>query len=155
MTYRRRITYAEMATTRNPYPARGADVYSLDELRYYLRKFWADPVYGIVTVYGAKSAFLRACEMDAPYFKKIFIENPPQAEFLSAKTQRRISTKVRNVLTGKIHYETDPLKPHRALGVLDENGTPPGEMEMIPREVRFNLKWSRFGPRIARLPSGR
>lgn len=150
----RRMPFAEMATTRNPWPARGAEVFSLDELRHYLRKFWEDPVYGICQVSGAKPAFLRACHIPVGYFKKLFIDDPPGQQYLSARMQRRISKHVLNVLTGKIHYETNLKRVRYAVGVYDPHGVPPASAPPIVRETRFILAYNQFGPRIARLPIG-
>lgn len=151
MTYRRRITWVEMVYTRNPTPARGPEVYSLDELRYYIREFWTNRLYGICSLRGGKSAFIKACGLGAPHFEKVLLSDPPKMQFLRAETQRRLSKAVRNVLTGKIHYETDPRNVSHAIGIFDLEGRPPVGSKEVPRAVEFRLQFSRFGPRIHRL----
>lgn len=146
-----RITYAEMAYTRNPTPARGPEVYSLDELRYYARKFWNDRIYGICGVEGAKNAFSAACGLRHQYLKKLLVDDPPQLQFVRADTQRRISKAVRNVIMGKIRYVTDPKRIRRAIGVYDPNGMPLEGVREAPRAVEFALRKGLFGPRLHRL----
>lgn len=151
MSYRRRIRWDEMAYTRNPHPARGPEVYSLDELRYYLRKFWTDRMYGVCHITGGKAAFCNACGMVQGYFKSVFVDDPPKMQFLRAETQRRVSKAVRNVLTGKIRYETDLRNVRHAIGKLDPEGRPPAGVKEFPRVTEFQLQWSRLGPRVHRL----
>jgi hypothetical protein len=151
MTYRRRIRWDEMAYTRNPSPARGPEVYSLDELRYYIRLFWKDRMYGVCHVQGGKSAFAKACGMAYGYFVTVFVDDPPKMQFLRADRQRLVSKAVRNVLTGKIHYETDPKNVRRAVGKYEPDGTPPQGVTPITRPAEWRLHWNRFGPRIDRI----
>lgn len=152
---RLRFRYEDMRFERNPFPARGPEVLSLDELRHYLRKFWSDPVYGIVNVKGAKAAFLRAVGIGSGAFLALFIHEPPGFQFMGRKTQRAISKAVLNVLHGKIHYETDLRRINYAIGVYDPAGQPPQGAPALAREVRFLLHQTRFGPRIARISTGR
>lgn len=151
MSFHRRITWAEMAYTRNPNPARGPEVYSLDELRHYCRLFWRNRMYGVCHVSGGQKAFSKACGLDKRSFIGIFIDEPPKQQYLRADTQRRVSKAVRNVLTGKIHYETDPQNVRGAIGKFDFEGKPPAGVKEFPRTAEFRLQYSRFGPRLHRL----
>lgn len=139
-----------MAYTRNPRPARGAEVLSLDELRRYLRLFWSDPEYGLAPVAGAFSAFIRACDVSAQHFRNIFLLEPPRQQFMGNDLQRRVSKAVLNVISGRIHYETDPKQVSRALGIYDPTGAPPGKIPPLRRDIQFTLRTTPYGPRLSR-----
>lgn len=126
---------------------------SLDELRRYIRLFWTDPEYGLCTVPGAFTLFRQTCQLHSVYFRKLFLDVPPQMEFLAASRQRLISRAVLNVLSGRIHYEPHPTRLRRAIGVYDAQGAPPAAIPPLRRDVQFALRSSALGPRVYRIPN--
>lgn len=147
-----RVRYRDMPFTRNPWPARGPNVLSLDELRRYIRLFWLDPEYGLSEVRGAYQVFRRKCQLDTTYFRRLFLMQPPEMEYLSQSRQRLCSKAVLDVLTGRIHYEENPHNLCRAVAVYDPHGTPPGGIAAMKRDIPFSVRFERFGPRLHRLP---
>lgn len=145
----RRVAYEDMSWCRNPTPARGPGIFSLDELRYYIRAFWTDPTYGICQVQGAKTAFIRACDVTASTIKETFLDK--SIEFLKDSTQRRISRCVKDVLTGRVIYCSKPRNACEAEGVYQDHPVPPANVKEAPRQIEFQLIQDRFGPRIRRI----
>lgn len=142
-----------MAYTRNPNPARGPGVLSLDELRRHIRLFWKDPRYSISYIPGAKRAFIKTCEFPKKYFEQVFLSDPPEMEYLSARAQRRISKAVLNIAQGYITYVQDPMNFRRAIGFYDPKPLPPATEPPAIREIEFVLRNEGFGPRLFRVPN--
>lgn len=138
-----------MAYTRNPSPAQGPGVYSLDELRHYCRLFWRERRYGVCHVQGGQKAFTRACGYaDRSSFEDTLIADPPRSEFLASKRQRVISRIVRLVLSGKLHFETSPTNVARAIARFNNEGLPLVDQPPPARIIRFKLD----GARVRRVP---
>lgn len=136
----KRIRYEDMAFTRNPNPARGRDIYSLDELRHYCRLLFRDRKYGVCHVAGGKVAFARACgykRLESLY--DTLVADPPRNEFLSAVKQRTVSRIVRMVLNGKLYFVTSPTNAGRAMARINIDGTPLLEQPPAPKFVSFRL----------------
>lgn len=135
---------------RNPNPARDPGVFSLDELRFHLRRFWSDPKWTLTEIPGAKRAFWQRCGFrHATSFIDLFIADPPRAEYLTREKQHMTSRTVRQMLTGLLRFSRG--RDGVVVAFVD---IVPGARESAPAPIKREIRFKLEGARIVRLPAG-
>ncbi len=121
---------------------------TIDQLKFYLRRFRRDPRYGICVRHGGWTAFTRACGDSAKYLNRLVPTNP-QNNWIPARVQLTLSRKVRQVLAGQLYILETPegmtwcIEPHPR----------PLDVEPPPRNHPMYIEHTAIGPKIRRLPS--
>lgn len=141
----KRIPYEQMRYVRNPNPARGAGILSLDDIRRYIRLFRTDPVYGLMDVEGAIGAFMDSCHVSRQHFRQVFFP-PYEMEFVSRRLQTAVSKSILMVLDGKVRFDPDERRAGRAVMVYTPQGTPLQGVQRYQQGPEYALRMTRLGP---------
>ena len=147
------MKFAHQHVGRNPRPARGKDILTRDQLRYYLRKFWDDEAYGVCQVRGGKEAFLRWCGDDIRWqIMHKLLAPEPESLWLPARVQRIMSRKVLMVLRGQVIFIPEGVgaiwRP------LFDNPQPPVPEAVPRRDHEFRIDHTPVGIKIRRYGTG-
>ena len=139
---------------KNPNPARGDGILTLDQLRYYIRAFKRDPRYGIAGLPHGFAAFVRFCGLDLKWqLKAKILPDTAYSNWLPARVQRRLSSKVRQVLKGQVIF-VPASRQHSTWKAVFDSPVPPVPGDIPHRDHEFLLERTVVGPKVRRFPAG-